>query len=228
MERTTKNKINLNNKGRTSNITIASQPSSLYFIFKRFCDIAISLTGIIFLMPVFLFLATSIKLIDGGSVFYLRESVGYRGRHFYSIKFRTMIPNAEDYLTNHPELLLISQQYRKIESDPRITRVGEFLRKTDLDKLPQLFNVLIGQMSIVGPGMIHPSELPNYGEYAQKRLSVKPGFTGLGPLDRREQITTKELVLLDMQYIDTRSYILDLGIIVKSLIAFVIHPTTRR
>src|SRR5260370_28795283 len=104
----------------------------------------------------------------------------------------------------------------KLKHDPRITRAGKFLRKTSLDELPQLLNVLVGQMSLVGPRIIHPSELPRYGEYAPKRLSVKPGITGLWQISRRQHICYDERVQLDMHYIDTRTFVLDLAILVTT------------
>src|SRR5215471_20236996 len=147
-------------------------PSLLYFASKRCIDITLALFGIIVLMPVFLIIALCIKLDDGGSILHFREIIGKSGRRFFALKFRTMIPNADTYLTKHPELLQKFQQNMKLEHDPRITRMGKFLRKTSLDELPQLFNVLVGQMSLVGPRIIHPSELSRYGPWAQKRLSV--------------------------------------------------------
>jgi len=111
----------------------------------------------------------------------------------------------------------------KLVRDPRITQIGKFLRRTSLDELPQLFNVLLGQMSLVGPRIIHPSELPRYGEYAQKRLSVRPGITGLWQISGRQHINYDERVLLDMQYIDSRSCMMDLAILLKTLKVFIVH-----
>ena len=111
----------------------------------------------------------------------------------------------------------------KLVCDPRVTRVGRFLRKTSLDELPQLFNVLVGQMSLVGPRIIHPSELPRFGKFASKRLSVKPGITGLWQISGRQHISYEERVLLDMRYIDTRSFIVDFTILVKTLKVFIVH-----
>jgi len=174
-------------------------------------------------MPVLLVIALCIKLDDGGSILHFREIIGKNGRRFFALKFRTMILNADAYLAKHPELLQKFQQNMKLEHDPRITRVGKFLRKTSLDELPQLFNVLVGQMSLVGPRMIHPSELPRYGECAQKRLSVKPGITGLWQISGRQHISYDERVQLDMRYIDTRSFFVDLAILVKTLKVFIVH-----
>jgi len=174
-------------------------------------------------MPVFLIIALCVKLDDGGSILHFREIIGKSGRRFFALKFRTMIPNADTYLTKHPELLQKFQQNMKLEHDPRITRMGKFLRKTSLDELPQLFNVLVGQMSLVGPRMIHPSELPRYREYALKRLSVKPGITGLWQISGRQHISYDERVQLDMRYIDNRSFFMDLAILVKTLKVFIVH-----
>ena len=175
------------------------------------------------MLPVFLIIALCIKLDDGGKIIHFREIVGHQGRRFRALKFRTMIPDADTYLARHPELMRKFQQNMKLIQDPRITRIGRFLRRTSLDELPQLFNVLVGQMSLVGPRMIHPSELPRYGAYAQKRISVKPGITGLWQISGRQHISYDERVLLDMQYIDTRSFIVDLAILVKTVKVFIVH-----
>jgi lipopolysaccharide/colanic/teichoic acid biosynthesis glycosyltransferase len=197
--------------------------SLLYRISKRLIDIVLSLFGILLLVPVSLVISVCIKLDDGGGILHFREIVGLHGRRFFALKFRTMIPNADDYLEKHPELLREYKQNMKLEYDPRVTRIGGFLRRMSLDELPQLFNVLIGQMSLVGPRMIHPSELPRYGEYAQKRLSVKPGITGLWQLYGRRQDSLETRIRLDMQYIDTRSIFLDLVILLKTIKVFVVH-----
>lgn len=202
---------------------IVREPSWAYYITKRTLDIVLSLVGILLLIPVFLIIALCIKLDDGGSILHFREIIGRNGRRFFALKFRTMRSDADEYLAKHPELLRKFQVNMKLEHDPRITRVGRFLRKTSLDELPQLFNVLVGQMSLVGPRMIHPSELPRYGEYAQKRLSVRPGITGLWQISGRQHINYDERVKLDMHYIDNRSCLLDLIILVKTLKVFIVH-----
>ncbi len=199
------------------------QPSLFYFVSKRLIDITLSLLGIVMLMPVFLVIALCIKLDDGGEILHFRQIIGQNGRRFFALKFRTMIRDADDYLAKHPELMWKYQQNMKLIYDPRVTRVGKFLRKTSLDELPQLFNVLVGQMSLVGPRIIHPSELIRYGRYAQKLLAVKPGITGLWQISGRQHIFYDERVLLDMRYIDTRSLIVDLATLVKTLKVFIVH-----
>jgi lipopolysaccharide/colanic/teichoic acid biosynthesis glycosyltransferase len=202
---------------------IIVEPSSIYLVVKRCIDVLLALIGIIVLLPVFCIIALCIRIDDHGPVFHFREIVGSDGKRFWALKFRTMIPNADAYLQLHPQLVNIYLQNMKLECDPRITRVGRFLRKTSLDELPQLLNVLIGQMSLVGPRIIHPSELSRYGVYARKRLSVKPGITGLWQISGRHHGSYEERIVLDMYYIDHRSILFDLLIIVKTLKVFVIH-----
>ena len=203
--------------------TIFREQSASYYFVKRLLDMVLAFFGVIALIPVFLIIAICIKLDDGGPVLHFREIIGHQGRRFFALKFRTMRPDADEYLKKHPELMRKFQQNMKLERDPRITNVGQFLRKTSLDELPQLFNVLVGQMSLVGPRIIHPSELPRYGEYAQKRLSVRPGITGLWQISGRQHISYDERVLLDMRYIDNRSVVVDLAILFKTLKVFIVH-----
>lgn len=199
------------------------EASTLFCFCKRLMDIVFSLLGIIALVPVFIVIAVCIKLDDGGDIFHLREIAGLHNRRFHALKFRTMIPDADAYLANHPDLLREYKQNMKLEYDPRVTRIGGFLRRTSLDELPQLFNVLIGQMTLVGPRMIHPSELPRYGKYAQKRLSVKPGITGLWQLYGRRKDSLETRIALDMEYINTRSIRCDLVILLKTLRVFIVQ-----
>ncbi|HEX4851611.1 MAG TPA: sugar transferase [Puia sp.] len=204
--------------------SIVHKPTLFYHVTKRLIDVVLAAFGLLVLIPVFLIIAICIKLDDGGPVLHFREIIGYRGRRFYALKFRTMIPNADEYLANHPELMRKFQQNMKLaRGDPRITHIGRFLRKTSLDELPQLVNVLFGHMSLVGPRIIHPSELPRYGKYAYKRLSVRPGITGLWQISGRQHISYDERVQLDMRYIDTRSFSIDLSILVKTLKVFIVH-----
>ncbi len=184
---------------------------------KRLLDIVLATIGIVVLLPVFFVIAVCIKLEDGGDILYFREMVGLHGRRFTMFKFRTMIPHADSYLEQHQELKLAFQENMKLQYDPRITRTGRFLRKVYLDELPQLFNVLIGHMSLVGPRAIHQRELSLYGEYAEKRHSVKPGMTGLWQINPDRHRCYEERIPLDMQYIDDRSLFLDLVILFKTL-----------
>jgi exopolysaccharide production protein ExoY len=202
---------------------IVDEPSQCYYTLKRSLDIVLAVIGIVMLMPVFLIIALCIKLDDGGTIFHFREIIGMHGRRFYALKFRTMIPDADAYLARRPELLRKYQENMKLAGDPRITHVGKILRTTSLDELPQLVNVLIGEMSLIGPRIIHPSELPRYGQYARKRLSVKPGISGLWQISGRQHVSYDERVSLDMHYIDNRSTLYDLAILLRTLKVFIIH-----
>jgi exopolysaccharide production protein ExoY len=197
---------------------------SLYSVPKRLLDVVFATVGIVVLMPLFLAIAVCIKLQDGGSIFYFREMIGLRGQRFTMLKFRTMITHADTYLAQKPELKLEYQKNRKLQHDPRVTRLGRFLRKVYLDEFPQLFNVLAGHMSLVGPRAIHESELMLYGEYAEKRHSVKPGITGSWQISPDRYRCYEDRIPLDMHYIDNRSFFLDLGILLKTIKVF-IHPT---
>lgn len=198
-------------------IDITHNPSLLYSASKRLLDVVLAAFGIVVLLPLLLVIAVCIKLEDGGDILYFREMIGLHDRRFTIFKFRTMIPNADIYLEQHPELKLEYQKNMKLQCDPRITRSGRFLRKTYLDELPQLFNVLLGQMSLVGPRAIHQRELPLYGEHAGKRHSVKPGITGLWQISPDRYRYYEKRIWLDMQYIDKRSFSLDLAILLKTI-----------
>jgi len=191
--------------------------SLFYRASKRLLDIVLATVGIILLLPVFFVIAVCIKLEDGGDILYFREMVGLHGRRFTMFKFRTMIPHADNYLEQHQELKLAFQENMKLQYDPRITRTGRFLRKVYLDELPQLFNVLVGHMSLVGPRAIHQRELILYGEHEEKRHSVKPGMTGLWQISPDRHKCYEERIPLDMQYIDDRSLFLDFVILFKTL-----------
>ena len=195
----------------------ARNVSLFYLASKRLLDIVIATIAIVALLPVFFVIAVCIKFEDGGDIIYFREMIGLHGRRFTMFKFRTMIPHADSFLEQHPELKLAFQENMKLQHDPRITRTGRFLRKVYLDELPQLFNVLIGHMSLVGPRAIHQRELSLYGEYAEKRHSVKPGMTGLWQISPDRHRCYEERIPLDMQYIDACSLFLDIAILFKTL-----------
>jgi lipopolysaccharide/colanic/teichoic acid biosynthesis glycosyltransferase len=200
---------------------IIYQPSLLYAVSKRLLDIARSLLDIVALMPLFLVIALCIKLNDSGRILSRREMIGLRGRSFLQLKFRTMIPNADTYFEWQAELMREFQQNMKLHHDPRVVRVGRFLRKTYLDVLPQLFNVLVGHMSLVAPRAIHQWKPALYGEYGQKRHIVKPDRTGLWQISPDRHRCLEERIPLDAQYIDTCSFTVDLLILFKTFKVFI-------
>lgn len=203
--------------------TLTAPPSAFYLIAKRTVDIAGALLGLLLLLPLFLLLAFLVRRDSRGPVSHRRRVLAqqeYRGgtpKTFDAFKFRTMIVDADDYLRRNPHLLREFQKDYKLREDPRVTPFGRRLRTTSLDELPQLLNVLRGQMSLVGPRMISPPELANYGEHAAKLLSVKPGLTGLWQVSGRQHVSYQERVRLDMWYIENRSILLDLQILLRTV-----------
>ena len=135
---------------------------------------------------------------------------------FDAFKFRSMRHDADEILASDPDLRAEFEQNYKLKEDPRLTRHGAFLRRSSLDELPQLFNVLKGQMSLVGPRMVTPAELEKYGEYKQLRLTVKPGITGYWQVHGRQKVLYDERVRMDMYYIQNWSLMMDLKILIKT------------
>ncbi|MFX0548404.1 sugar transferase [Hathewaya histolytica] len=195
----------------------------IYNFIKRTIDILGSLIGLIILSPIFVIMCTFIRIDSHGPIFFSHKRIGKGGKIINVYKFRTMVPNAEDLIEKLPEKQKKEfLENFKLEDDPRITSIGKFLRKSSLDELPQLFNILIGNMSIVGPRPIVEKELVKYGENAIKLLSVKPGLTGMWQANGRSDTTYEERVKLDMTYIDRRNTYLDIKLIFKT-ISVVIH-----
>ncbi len=186
-------------------------------ILKATMDRTLALIGLVLLSPILLLLALIVKLDSTGPVLYRRRVMGCGGTQFDAFKFRTMVINGDEILAKHPELLTVWQQEQKLKNDPRITRSGQWLRKFSLDELPQLLNVLAGQMSLVGPRMFAPVELARYGDQAQSVLSVKPGITGLWQVSGRSDLAGEDRVRLDLQYVRTRSIWLDLELLFLTL-----------
>lgn len=184
---------------------------------KKTIDFFMSVVIIILLSPVFLIIALLIKLEDGGPVLFRQVRVGKHGRLFNCFKFRTMVVDAEKL---KEKLLALNEQdgpVFKIKDDPRITKVGKFLRKTSLDELPQFFNVLFGDMSIVGPRPPVPSEVKQYERSIHRRLSINPGITCIWQVSGRNNIPFNKWMEMDMQYIDNWSLTLDFIIILKTI-----------
>lgn len=185
----------------------------VYRLGKRAFDFTASLLALIPLSIVFIAIALLIKLDDHGPVFFTQTRVGRHGKEFKIYKFRSMRVDAEDLL----ERLLAKNQVDgpmfKMKDDPRISRVGKFLRKYSLDELPQLFNVLIGNMSLVGPRPPLPREVAKYTGYDKQRLYVTPGCTGLWQATERNNVGFAGMVKLDLEYIQNASWWLDLKII---------------
>ena len=192
--------------------------SILYPVTKRLIDIVGSLCGIILLSPLFLIVAILIKLEDPkGKVFFAQERNGKYPKTFKMYKFRSMVHNAEDLLKDLMDRNEQTGPVFKINDDPRITKVGKFIRKTSIDELPQLFNVLKGDMSLVGPRPPIPHEVDQYNSYQMQRLAVKPGLTCIWQVSGRNNIGFDEWVEMDIEYIKTRNLWLDIKLIFKTV-----------
>jgi len=182
---------------------------------KRVLDVLGAGTLLLLLWPIFLALGMLVALEDGRPVFYRRRVVGRNGE-FDAFKFRSMRRNADALLAADPALQCEFERNFKLEHDPRVTRVGRVLRKLSLDELPQLVNVLVGQMSLVGPRMISPAELAKYGEHRHVLTSVKPGLTGYWQVHGRQTVTYKERIQMDLFYIQSWSLWMDLKILCQT------------
>lgn len=197
---------------------VLAKESILYSVTKRLIDIVGSLCGIILLSPLFLIVAVLIKLEDPkGKVFFAQERNGRYPKTFKMYKFRSMVHNAEDLLKDLMDRNEQTGPVFKINDDPRITKVGKFIRKTSIDELPQLFNVLKGDMSLVGPRPPIPREVEQYNSYQMQRLAVKPGLTCIWQVSGRNNIGFDEWVEMDIEYIKTRNLWLDIKLIFKTV-----------
>ncbi len=192
-------------------------PRRLYSFAKRCLDIAAAAVGLTLMLPLMLLIAALIHFDLPGPILFRQERLGKRVRPFSMLKFRTMYASNA---TIPPELLLQNESTGplfKMKDDPRITRVGRWLRRTSLDELPQLINILRGQMSLVGPRPPLPREMAGYESVQRMRLRVPPGLTGLWQVSGRSNLPFEEMVRLDMSYIDRRSLLLDLEIILRTI-----------
>jgi exopolysaccharide production protein ExoY len=188
---------------------------------KHIIDVMIAAVALICIIPLLLLITAAIKLDSPGPVFYRQSRIGRFGRPFKCLKFRSMVIDADvlldQYLRADENALLEWSQKQKLGSDPRVTRVGDFLRRSSLDELPQLMNVLLGQMSLVGPRPIVDSEMSKYGEAINYYLSVKPGITGLWQISGRSGCTYAERVALDTIYVTNWCHLEDFKILVKTI-----------
>jgi lipopolysaccharide/colanic/teichoic acid biosynthesis glycosyltransferase len=199
-------------------------------VIKRGGDIVFSLAILSLGSPLFLALALMVKLTSRGPVFYVQQRIGRDYRSFGCIKFRTMRRDADRILSRlleeSPDLQEEFRNDFKLRNDPRITRLGRFLRRSSLDELPQFLNVLRGEMSVVGPRPIVRQELPRYGERMDEVLAVRPGLTGLWQVSGRNNLSYRQRVLLDLRYARHRSLRMDLLIILRT-IRVILDPRDR-
>lgn len=184
---------------------------------KTALDYAVTIPALILISPLLFIIAILIKLDSPGPVIYRRRVLGMGGREVDAFKFRTMVVNADEILEQNPRLKRAFENHFKLKNDPRVTRLGKLLRKYSLDELPQLLNVLLGQMSLVGPRMIAPEEAENYGQWRMNLLTVKPGMSGLWVVSGRSDVPYEERVRMDMHYIRNYTIWLDLHILLRTI-----------
>ena len=188
---------------------------------KRLFDVVFSLLILILFSPVYLFLALLIALSSPGPIFYIQERVGKNYKPFCCIKFRTMVTNADemllDIMETSPQMRQEFEDNFKLKRDPRITRIGRFLRFTSLDEFPQFWNVLKGDMSVVGPRPLVAEELPKYGCHIDNILTIRPGITGLWQVSGRNDIPYPRRVQIDLYYVNFHNFWLDVWLIVKTI-----------
>lgn len=198
-------------------LDIEREESKLMYNFvKRFIDIFCSGLGIILLSPVFIIVGTIIKLDSKGPVIFSQKRVGKDGKEFKMYKFRSMVVNAEELKKKLMHQNEMSGPMFKMKDDPRITKIGKFIRKTSIDELPQLINVLKGEMSLVGPRPSLPKEVAEFEPWMMRRLDVKPGLTCYWQVSGRNNIDFDDWMKLDLKYVEDRSIKLDIKLIFKT------------
>jgi len=200
---------------------------------KRIIDIIGSIIGIIIFLPIYVITSLAIEFESFGSILAdTPRRVGKDGKEFRLYKFRSMIPNAHNLLHTDPKFKKLLEEYKKssykLHNDPRITKVGKFIRKHSIDEIPQLFNVLIGNMSLVGPRPYYPFELeeqqkkyPHTRHLVKEVLTVKPGITGKWQVSGRSEINFDKRIEMDAQYVRKRSFVYDIAILLKSPIVMI-------
>jgi lipopolysaccharide/colanic/teichoic acid biosynthesis glycosyltransferase len=192
----------------------------IYEFSKRALDLTLALLALLVAVPVLIIVALAVRFSSRGPILFRQTRVGRYGRPFTCLKFRTMVKHAEKVLADDPDFAARFSKSYKLRQDHRVTRVGRILRKTSLDELPQLLNVIRGDMSLVGPRPVPAEELRiKYGPAASQVVSVRPGVTGLWQVSGRGATSYEERVRLDVSYVERRSLLLDLGIIARTPIA---------
>jgi lipopolysaccharide/colanic/teichoic acid biosynthesis glycosyltransferase len=191
---------------------------SAYELSKRMLDMLGALSAVVVFFPILIGLAVAIRATTTGPILFRQRRLGRDGVEFWCYKFRTMVVNAEQLLESNQQLRDRFHETYKLKDDPRTTPIGVWLRKTSLDELPQLFNILTGAMSLIGPRPIVPPERAKYHEFADKLLSVKPGLGGYWQVYGRSDTTYEQRVQMDMTYIDQRSLCLDLRLLILTIV----------
>ena len=193
-----------------------------YKIVKRISDAILAILGLILLLPIFILIGLAIKIESKGPVFFKHTRIGKNGKIIKIYKFRSMVNNAEQLIQKFtPEQMKEYKENYKLTNDPRITRIGNFLRKTSLDELPQLINIIKGELSIIGPRPVVRDELEKYGVNAEKFLSVTPGLTGYWAANGRSDTTYEQRMEMELFYVDNLSLKLDIQVFFKTILSVI-------
>lgn len=204
-----------------SNKNILKRQSPYRYI-KRFMDVILATIALVVLSPIFLIIAIAIKIESKGPVFFKHTRIGKNGKIIKLYKFRSMVINAEELIKSFtPEQMKEYKENYKLTNDPRITKIGKFLRKTSLDELPQLLNIIKGDLSIIGPRPVVTDELKKYGANTEKFLSVTPGLTGYWAANGRSCTTYKQRMQMELYYIDNLSLKMDVKVFFKTIEAVI-------
>lgn len=204
-----------------SNENILKRQSPYRYI-KRFMDVILATIALVVLSPIFLIIAIAIKIESKGPVFFKHTRIGKNGKIIKLYKFRSMVINAEELIKSFtPEQMKEYKENYKLTNDPRITKIGKFLRKTSLDELPQLLNIIKGDLSIIGPRPVVTDELKKYGANTEKFLSVTPGLTGYWAANGRSCTTYKQRMQMELYYIDNLSLKMDIKVFFKTIEAVI-------
>lgn len=188
----------------------------IYEFTKRIMDFFGAIIGLTLISPILLVVAIAIKLESKGPIIFVQTRVGINGKHFKMYKFRSMVQNAEELKSELIEKNEMSGPMFKMKNDPRITKIGKFIRKTSIDELPQLINVIKGEMSLVGPRPSLPEEVDKFDDWMYERLSVKPGLTCYWQVSGRNNIDFYEWMKLDIKYVRERNLLIDIKLILKT------------
>ena len=191
--------------------------SDFYKFCKRGIDVIVAGVGLILLSPIITIVACAIKLTSNGPIFFLQKRVGKNGELFNMYKFRSMVVNAEELKEKLKHKNEMSGPMFKMKDDPRVTKVGKFIRKTSLDELPQLWNVLKGDMSLVGPRPSLPKEVEQFDSWMFKRLTVRPGLTCYWQVSGRNNIDFEDWMKLDVKYVEERNLWIDIKVRFKTV-----------
>ena len=202
--------------------TKESTEKKIYIKVKRILDCILATIALIILSPIYLIIAIAVKIDSKGPIFFGHTRINKNGKIIKIYKYRTMVTNAEELIKQFtPEQMKEYKENFKLENDPRITKVGKFLRKTSLDELPQLLNIIQGDLALIGPRPVVKKELEKYGKNAGKFLSVTPGLTGNWAASGRSNTTYEERMKMELWYVDNISFITDVKIFFKTIIAVI-------